>query len=97
MKAKPVFQRNPALPTAVCHGISIYGRPAAMHYYVTHHLSRKNNCISLAQNCCAEQTGAQSRFGLYIPVIEGGEALARVAQRGCGCPIPGSAHGQVEL
>ena len=26
---------------------------------------------------------------------EGGEALAQVAQRGCGCPIPGSVQGQV--
>ena len=25
---------------------------------------------------------------------EGGEALAQVAQRGCGCPIPGSVQGQ---
>ena len=26
---------------------------------------------------------------------EGGEALAQVAQRSCGCPIPGSVQGQV--
>ena len=26
---------------------------------------------------------------------EGGEALAHVAQRSCGCPLPGSAQGQV--
>ena len=26
---------------------------------------------------------------------EGGEALERVAQRGCGCPIPGRVPGQV--
>ena len=26
---------------------------------------------------------------------EGGEALAQVAQRNCGCPLPGSAQGQV--
>ena len=25
---------------------------------------------------------------------EGGEALKQVAQRGCGCPIPGSVQGQ---
>ena len=25
---------------------------------------------------------------------EGGEALAQVARRGCGCPIPGSVQGQ---
>ena len=25
---------------------------------------------------------------------EGGEALAQVAQRSCGCPLPGSAQGQ---
>lgn len=26
---------------------------------------------------------------------DGGEVLERVAQRSCGCPIPGSVHGQV--
>ena len=26
---------------------------------------------------------------------EGGEALEEVAQRGCGCPLPGSVQGQV--
>ena len=26
---------------------------------------------------------------------ESGEALAQVARRGCGCPIPGSVQGQV--
>jgi len=26
---------------------------------------------------------------------EGGEALAQVAQRSCGCPIPGDVQGQV--
>jgi len=26
---------------------------------------------------------------------EGGEALAQVAQRSCGCPLPGRAQGQV--
>ena len=26
---------------------------------------------------------------------EGGEALEQVAQRGCGCPIPGRVQGQV--
>jgi len=26
---------------------------------------------------------------------EGGEALAQVAQRSCGCPIPGGPQGQV--
>ena len=26
---------------------------------------------------------------------EGGEALAQAAQRSCGCPLPGSAQGQV--
>ena len=26
---------------------------------------------------------------------EGGEALAQVAQRSCGCPIPGMVQGQV--
>ena len=26
---------------------------------------------------------------------EGGEALAQVAQRDCGCRLPGSVHGQV--
>ena len=26
---------------------------------------------------------------------EGGEALAQGAQRGCGCPIPGSVQGRV--
>jgi len=28
-------------------------------------------------------------------VYEGGEALAQVAQRSCGCPLPGSVQGQV--
>ena len=27
---------------------------------------------------------------------EGSEVLARAAQRGCGCPIPGSVQGQAE-
>jgi len=27
---------------------------------------------------------------------EGGEALAQVAQRSCGCPLPGNIQGQVE-
>ena len=27
---------------------------------------------------------------------EGGEALAQVAQRGCGCPIPGDFQGEAE-
>ena len=26
---------------------------------------------------------------------EGGEALEQVAERGCGCPLPGSVEGQV--
>jgi len=28
---------------------------------------------------------------------EGGEALAQVAQRSCGCPLPGRVQGQVGL
>ena len=32
--------------------------------------------------------------GEVLP-CEGGEALAQVAQRSCGCPIPGSVQGQV--
>jgi len=27
--------------------------------------------------------------------FEGGEALAQVAQRSCGCPLPGNVQGQV--
>jgi len=30
-----------------------------------------------------------------ILYCEGGEALAQVAQRSCGCPLPGSVQGQV--
>ena len=29
-----------------------------------------------------------------ILYCEGGEALEQVAQRGCGCPLPGSVQGQ---
>ena len=32
---------------------------------------------------------------LCLPFSEGGEALEQVAQRGCGCPLPGSVQGQV--
>ncbi|GAB0193696.1 hypothetical protein GRJ2_001834900 [Grus japonensis] len=37
----------------------------------------------------------EGRFRLDILYDEGGEALEQVAQRGCGCPIPGSVQGQV--
>jgi len=30
----------------------------------------------------------------YILYCESGEALAQVAQRSCGCPLPGSVQGQ---
>ena len=30
-----------------------------------------------------------------IPLCEGGEAPAQVAQRSCGCPLPGRVQGQV--
>jgi len=30
-----------------------------------------------------------------MPYCEGCEALAQVAQRSCGCPVPGSVEGQV--
>jgi len=30
-----------------------------------------------------------------VYVVEGGEALVQVAQRSCGCPLPGSVQGQV--
>jgi len=32
-----------------------------------------------------------------ILYYEGGEALEQLAQRSCGCPIPGSVNGQVAL
>jgi len=35
------------------------------------------------------------RYKQEIIYFEGGEALAHVAQRSCGCPLPGSAQGQV--
>ena len=34
-------------------------------------------------------------FGKEIIYSEGGEALKHVAQRRCGCPIPGGVQGQV--
>jgi len=35
------------------------------------------------------------RYKEEILHSEGGEALAQVAQRGCGCPLPGRVQGQV--
>jgi len=35
------------------------------------------------------------RYKEEILYCEGGEALAQVAQRSCGCPLPGSVQGQV--
>jgi len=35
------------------------------------------------------------RYWEEIRPHEGGEALAQVAQRSCGCPLPGSVQGQV--
>jgi len=39
----------------------------------------------------------ESRFRLKKEILydEGGEALAQVAQRSCGCPLPGSVQGQL--
>jgi len=34
------------------------------------------------------------RYKEEILYCEGGEALAQVAQRSCGCPLPGSVQGQ---
>jgi len=34
------------------------------------------------------------RYKKDILACEGGEALAQVAQRSCGCPLPGSVQGQ---
>ena len=34
------------------------------------------------------------RYWEEILPHEGGEALAQVAQRSCGCPLPGSVQGQ---
>ena len=35
------------------------------------------------------------RYSEEIFHHEGGESLAQVAQRSCGCPLPGSVQGQV--
>ena len=35
------------------------------------------------------------RYKEEILYCEGGEALEQVAQRSCGCPVPGSVQGQV--
>ena len=35
------------------------------------------------------------RYEEEILPLEGGETLAQVAQRSCGCPLPGSVQGQV--
>jgi len=35
------------------------------------------------------------RYWEEILPHEGGETLAQVAQRSCGCPLPGSVQGQV--
>jgi len=35
------------------------------------------------------------RYWEEILLHEGGEALAQVAQRSCGCPLPGRVQGQV--
>ena len=35
------------------------------------------------------------RYKEEILPCEGGEALAQVAQRSCGCPLPGRVQGQV--
>ena len=34
---------------------------------------------------------------VFVPILhrEGGDTLAQVAQRNCGCPLPGSVQGQV--
>ena len=39
----------------------------------------------------------EGRFSSKEEILyrEGGEALAQVAQRSCGCPLPGSVQGQV--
>jgi len=39
----------------------------------------------------------EGRFRYWEEILphEGGETLAQVAQRSCGCPLPGSAQGQV--
>jgi len=41
------------------------------------------------------QTEPKPNFKTEILHYEGGEALAQVAQRRCGCPLPGSVQGQV--
>jgi len=39
----------------------------------------------------------EGRFRYWEEILphEGGETLAQVAQRSCGCPLPGSVQGQV--
>jgi len=55
-------------------------------------------------NTCSDRTrgdGFQLKEGTFtldkeeILYNEGGEALEQVAQRSCGCPLPGSVQGQV--
>jgi len=46
----------------------------------------------MAFNCIRE---IETRYKEEILPCEGGETLAQAAQRSCGCPLPGSAQGQV--
>ena len=42
-----------------------------------------------------QRAPCQTRYKEEIFYTEGGETLARVAQRGCRCPIPGNIPGQI--
>jgi len=44
--------------------------------------------------CGGELGSACARACTHVPRCEGGEALAQVAQRSCGCPLPGRVQGQ---
>ena len=44
---------------------------------------------------CEAQRDLQKRLSQVEFCDEGGEALAQVAQRSCGCPLSGTVQGQV--
>ena len=54
-----------------------------------------SNFRSKGQNMFLKMFHLEQVFCFSNYYAEGGEALAQVAQRSCGCPLPGSVQGQV--